>query len=250
MARLRKVVWVFAVASIVGMAGASAAPDPIKAAVADPTRTADDRARDERDHAVEVLTFFDIKPGLVVADVFAAGGYYSELIGRVVAPGGKVYLYNNAGYARYAAKPLAARIASGRLQNVVVVEKEVGQIGIPSGSVDVVLMSMSYHDLYFKDEGWSVDPAALFAEVHAMLKKGGELAIIDHVANAGTGSSAAQELHRIDEAFARKDIESRGFKFVGSLDVLRNPADDHTKVVFDPAIRGHTDRFVDKFVRE
>ena len=250
MARLRKVVWAFAVASIVGMAGASAAPDPIKAAVADPSRTADDRARDERDHAVEVLTFFGIKPGLVVADVFAAGGYYSELIGRVVGPTGKVYLYNNAGYARYAAKPLAVRVDSGRLQNVVVVEKEVGQIGIPSGSVDVVLMSMSYHDLYFKDEGWSVDPAALFAEVHAMLKKGGELAIIDHAANAGAGSSAAQELHRIDEAFARKDIESRGFKYVGSLEVLRNPADDHTKVVFDPGIRGHTDRFVDKFVRE
>ena len=250
MARLRNVVRAFAVASIVGIAGANAATDPIKAAVADPTRTADDRARDERDHAVEVLTFFGIRPGMVVADVFAAGGYYSELIGRIVAPGGKVYLYNNSGYAKYAAKPLAARIDGGRLQNVVVIEKEVGQIGIAPGSVDVVLMSMSYHDLYFKDDGWSVDPAALFAEVHAMLKKGGELAIIDHAANAGTGSSAAQELHRIDEAFARTDIESRGFKFVGSLDVLRNPADDHTKVVFDPAIRGHTDRFVDKFVRE
>jgi len=250
MTRLRNVVCALAVAAVVGMAGANAATNPIESAVADPTRSADDRARDERDHAVEVLTFFAIKPGLVVADVFAAGGYYSELIGRVVGSTGKVYLYNNAGYAKFAAKPLAARIDSGRLQNVVVIEKEVGQIGIPPGSVDVVLMSMSYHDLYFKDDGWSVDPAALFAEVHAMLKKGGELAIIDHVANPGTGSSAAQELHRIDPEFARKDIESRGFKYVGSLDVLRNPADDHTKAVFDPAVRGHTDRFVDKFVRE
>jgi predicted methyltransferase len=95
-----------------------------------------------------------------------------------------------------------------------------------------------------------VDPAALFTEVHTLLKKGGTLAIIDHVAAAGTGSSAAQELHRIDPAFARKDIASRGFQYVGSLDVLRNPADDHTKVVFDPAVRGHTDRFIDKYVRE
>ena len=110
-----------------------------------------------------------------------------------------------------------------------------GSVPRDLGSVDVVLMSMSYHDLYFKDEGFSVDPAMLFKEVHAMLKKGGELAIIDHAANAGTGSSSAQELHRIDEAFARKDIESRGFKFVGSLDVLHNPADDHTKAVFDEA---------------
>jgi len=111
-------------------------------------------------------------------------------------------------------------------------------------------MSMSYHDLYFKDDNWSVDPSALFAEIGSMLKKGGTLAIIDHVAQSGTGSSAAQELHRIDPAFAREDIESRGFKYVGSLDVLRNPADDHTKVVFDPSVRGHTDRFIDKYVRE
>ncbi len=228
----------------------AAEPDPIKAAVADPNRTAEDRARDERDHAVDVLTFFGIKPGMVVADVFAAGGYYSELIGRVVAPKGKVYLYNNAGFAKFAEKPLAARVASGRMDNVTVIEKEVGEIGIPAGSVDVVLMSMSYHDLYFKDEGFSVDPTMLFKEVHAMLRKGGELAIIDHAADTGTGSSSAQELHRIDEAFARKDIESRGFKFVGSLDVLRNPADDHAKAVFDEAVRGHTDRFIDKFVRE
>ena len=229
---------------------ADPAADPIKAAVADPSRTADDRARDDRDHAVEVLSFFEIRPGMVVADIFAAGGYYSELIGRIVGPTGKVYLYNNAGYAKYAAKPLAERINSGRLLNVDVIQKEVGDIGIRAGSVDVVLMSMSYHDLYFKDEGWSVDPAELFAEVHSMLRKGGELAIIDHAANPGTGSAPAQQLHRIDEAFARKDIESRGFRYVDSLDVLRNPADDHTKVVFDPAIRGRTDRFIDKFVRE
>jgi NADH-quinone oxidoreductase subunit N len=118
--------------------------DPIKAAVADPNRTAEDRTRDERDHAVAVLTFFDIKPGMVVADVFAGSGYYSELIGRVVAPKGKVYLYNNAGFAKFAEKPLAERVASGRMNNVTVIEKEVGEIGIPAGSVDVVLMSMSY----------------------------------------------------------------------------------------------------------
>jgi predicted methyltransferase len=228
----------------------NAETDPIAAAAASPARTADDRARDASDHAVTVLKFFGIAPGMVVADIFAAGGYYSELIGHVVGPTGKVYLYNNAGYAKYGAKPLAARVASGRLQNVVVVEKEVGQIGIAPGTVDLVLMSMSYHDLYFKEDDWSVGPDALFTDVHAMLKKGGTLAIIDHVAASGTGSSAAQALHRIDPAFARKDIESRGFKYVGSLDVLRNPADDHTKVVFDPAVRGHTDRFVDKYVRE
>jgi len=242
----------FAVLLLVSLwdATRAATPDPIVAAVNDPTRTEADRDRDTRDHAIDVLQFFGIAPGMIVVDLFAGGGYYSELIGRIVGTGGKVYMHNNAAYQTFIGDALTARINGGRLQNVAQLNAEVGQLGMPPASVDLVLMSMSYHDLYFKSDDWSVDPAALFAEVHAMLKPGGVLAVIDHLAAPGTGSSAAQPLHRIDESFARSDIESRGFKFTGSLDVLRNPADDHTKTVFDTAVRGHTDRFVDRFVRK
>ena len=33
-------------------------------------------------------------------------------------------------------------------------------------------------------------------------------------------------------------------ELAGTLPVLRNPADPHDKNVFDPSIRGKTDRFV------
>jgi len=240
--------------SIVSTPGFAAATgtDPIGIAVTDPTRTEADRTRDERDHTIEVLKFFGIAPGMTVVDLFAGGGYFSEVIGRIVGSGssGKVYMHNNAAYQTFIGDALAERVKGGRLQNVVKLDAEIGQLGIPPTSVDLVLMSMSYHDLYFKADDWSVDPNALFAEVHAMLKPGGVLALIDHSAIAGTGSSAAQTLHRIDEAFVRKDIEARGFKFTGSLDVLHNAKDDRTKTVFDPAVRGRTDRFVYRFVRE
>ena len=186
---------------------------------------------------------------MTIVDMFASGGYWSELLGPIVGATGKVYLYNNAAYLGFAGDTLKERIASGRLVNVVPLNAEVGHLGIKAASVDMVLMVMSYHDLYFKSDDWAVTPEALFADINAMLKPGGILAIVDHVAAAGSGSTAAQKLHRIDESFARTDIESRGFKFTGSLDVLRNPADDHTKTVFDPAIRGHTDKFVARFVK-
>jgi len=50
-------------------------------------------------------------------------------------------------------------------------------------------------------------------------------------------------VHRIDSARLRADFEAAGFVFEAESPVLRNPADDHTKLVFDPAIRGKTDRF-------
>ena len=56
-------------------------------------------------------------------------------------------------------------------------------------------------------------------------------------------------LHRIDPAAVRKDLEAAGFQFVGESKALANPADDHTKGVFDPTLRGHTDQFIYKFRR-
>ena len=45
----------------------------------------------------------------------------------------------------------------------------------------------------------------------------------------------------------KQEVESAGFKLVGESDILRNPADDRTLLVFNPAIRGHTDQFLLKF---
>lgn len=52
-----------------------------------------------------------------------------------------------------------------------------------------------------------------------------------------------------DKATVIAEVTAAGFKLAGESDILRNPADDHTKVVFDPAIRWHTDQFILKFVR-
>jgi predicted methyltransferase len=66
---------------------------------------------------------------------------------------------------------------------------------------------------------------------------------VDHAAVEGSGSSAASTLHRIEEAFTKKDITSHGFALEKTWNGLRNSADDHTKNVFDDSIRGKTDRF-------
>jgi predicted methyltransferase len=236
--------------ALLALTASPLAAAPLDDVLADPARSSDDVARDARDHPKEVLQFFGIEPDMVVLDLWAGSGYWSEIIGRIVGPTGKVYLHNNATYLGLAGKALDARVASGRLPaNVVRLDRELGHLGLPPASVDVVLMSMTYHDLYFKSDDWSMDPAAVFAEIHALLKPNGVLAVIDHAALPGTGANAAQPLHRIDEAFAQQDIASRGFRFDGALDVLRRADDDHALSVFDSKVRGKTDRFVHRYIR-
>jgi predicted methyltransferase len=80
------------------------------------------------------------------------------------------------------------------------------------------------------------------------MKPGATVAIIDHVAKAGSEPRASVEaLHRIDPAVVRADFKRAGFILVGESAMLRNTADDHSLSVFDEKIRGKTDRIVLKF---
>ena len=75
----------------------------------------------------------------------------------------------------------------------------------------------------------------------AMLKPGGVLGVIDHVGVAGKDNVM---LHRMLPQQARDAITKAGFTIEAESTLLANPADDHTKNVFDPSVMGHTDQFV------
>jgi predicted methyltransferase len=181
-----------------------------------------------------------------VADVFGGGGYWSEIYTRAVGPTGSVTLVNNVGYFNYSKDDLKARFDKDRLKQIKRRVVETPNMDLGRDQFDLITIYLSYHDIYWVDEaeGWpKIDADRFVTQLRDALKPGGHLLIVDHAAKEGTGSSAAQDLHRIDEAFARKDFTSHGFVLEKSWDGFRNPADDHTKLVFDPAIRGKTDRF-------
>jgi predicted methyltransferase len=71
--------------------------------------------------------------------------------------------------------------------------------------------------------------------------------IIDHAAAKGAPLTVTETLHRIDVEQVKKDVVAAGFKLDGESPVLANAADDHTKGVFDPALRGKTDQFLLRF---
>ncbi len=228
-------------------------PDNIAKAVASPERSAKDRERDARDKPAELLAFAGVKPGEKVADVFGGGGYWTEILARAVGPAGSATLVNNEGYAAFAKDDIKARFADGRLKEVKQLTGKTSDLGMGKDQYDLILIFMSYHDIYWVDEkeGWpKIDADNFMKQLHTALKPGGKLLIVDHAAKEGTGSSAAQTLHRIDEAFAKKDFTSHGFVFEKAFTGYRNTTDDHTKMVFDEAIRGKTDRFAHLYVKK
>ena len=227
-------------------------PANITAAVAAAERIDKDRERDVRDHPAELMNFAGIKPGMKIADVFGGAGYWTELMARAVGPEGHVQLVNNSPYFAFAGKDLTARFEGNRLPNADQITVETCNLKLGSETYDMIVIFMSYHDLYYVDEkdGWpAINASGFLDQLHAALKPDGHLLIVDHAAVAGSGNTAAQNLHRIDEEFAKQDIASHGFKLEKTWDGYRNPGDDLAKLVFDPAVRGKTDRFTHLYTR-
>ena len=243
-----KPLWMSAALALTIVAGAAPADaqkisSAVTKALADPART-DEQGDDARRKAAEVLAFSGVKPGNVVVDYLPGTGYWTRIFSGVVGPKGHVYAVWPAAGAKYAEKSLPALQARG-LANVTAEIQSTNQPTSPR-PVDLFWTAQNYHDIPNNGAG---EPAlrAFDTAVFRMLKRGGTYIVIDHADAPGSGMSGTEARHRIDPAAVKALVQAAGFKFVGESTVLRNPADDHSKIVFDPAIRGMTDQFAYKF---
>lgn len=226
----------FALACLAPAGGASAqAPQPPADAVSDPALK-----------GAEVIAFIGLKPGDRVADIVA--GRFVRALSAAVGPKGKVYAVEPAEIVK--AHPevvgmLKAVAAQPAYANVEVSTPPINAAALPSG-LDAVFIRQNYHDLHDKFMG-PADVPAFNRAVFAALKPGGVYVVLDHAAPAGSGLKDTDTLHRIDPAAVKSEVTAAGFVFDGESRILANPADDHSKMVFDPAIRGHTDQFLYRF---
>ena len=217
----------------------------VVAAVADKGRPEADTKRDADRKPAEMLEFAGVKPGDKVADFIPGGGYFTRIFAKAVGPKGKVYAISNPPPATATSPPpIAAIAADPQYGNVTAVLTGISAFKIPE-QVDVFWTAQNYHDLFARAR--NLDIKAVDKLIYDSIKPGGHFIVLDHAAKAGTPIDPDDKLHRIDPAAVRKQLESSGFVFVGESNVLRNPADDHSKIVFDPSIRGKTDQFIYKF---
>jgi len=191
----------------------------------------------------EVIAFIGLKKGDKVADII--GGRLTASLAETVGPTGKVYAVETAEIVKGHPQILDRMKALAAASPQVVVSDDPVATPLPSG-LDVVFIRQNYHDLYDKFMG-PADVPAFNKAVFAAMKKGGVYVILDHVAAAGSGIDATETLHRIDPARVKSDVLAAGFKLDAESSILANSSDDHTKNVFDPSVRGHTDQFLFRF---
>ena len=263
--------------AIVSSAGTLTATQ-ITQIVASPDRSEADRSNDLRRKPEQMLAFIGIRPGMVALDISAAGGYTTELLARAVGLSGRVLGQSepprgadsparpvvapegNASPSvapavmsasampvvrRSSAQALTERAKNPTVANIVAAVQPFEAPVPPElvGKLDLTTLMFNYHDLGHM----GVDRARMNQALFAGLKSGGIYVIADHSGRPGTGISEAGSLHRIEEAFLRREVEAAGFKFAAQGNFMRNPSDPLDRNTPNPP--QPKDEFVLKFVK-
>jgi predicted methyltransferase len=234
----------------VNPSGAWAAPADVAAAVASPARTPDNVKLDESRKPAPVLQFLGLQQGMRVIDMFGGNRYWAEIMAPAVGPTGQVIVWQPKQFMSDKRRSEFAEFAA-RQRNVAMISSPMERPALGTNQYDFMIMNLDYHDIYWENAERGIvrtDPDQWLKLLFAAMKPGAVVGIIDHVASPNNDTRATVEkYHRIDPAVVRRDFERAGFVLEAQSDLLRNPADDHTLLVFDEKIRGKTDRFVFRF---
>ena len=219
------------------------------AIVAAPDRSDHDREKDKQRKPADLLVFVGVAPGMHVADLGAGTGYSTELLARAVGPNGSVIAQDTPHWDDGGLTKLwEARLARPAMTNAKHVMRDWNDPLPPEAKdLDLVTFVAAYHDVVAEKD----DSQKLDAAVFAALKHGGVFVVIDNSAKSGSGTTACEPLHRIDEQVVRDEVTRAGFKLARESDFMRNPADARDwNADPDKDPRTHTqDLFALKFVK-
>ena len=201
----------------------------------------------------ELIKFARVDSGSTIIDVYPGDGDWTRLFSEIVGPKGRVYSFVPAEVAHFKNDPVGRMRTLAKepgRENVEAVSADLIAMPEATQPADVLWLHLFYHDLHTELMQAKGATAAQFnREVYERLKPGGRYVIIDHAAAVGTGTSSAQSLHRIEPASVREEVEAACFVLDAESTMLANGDDTHSIKVFDPSIKGETDRFAYRFVK-
>lgn len=243
---------------ITPMAALQAADEANSLAAVLAARSDEDRGRDGYRHPAETLAFFQVEPGMTVAEGLPGGGWYTRILANYLGGEGALYgvnypdrLYPMFSFAspewveeRIASTAKFGELVAGFTDNGIkaagftfeTVPEEI------NGTVDRVLLIRAFHNLNRFEEKAGTRTKAL-AAVHNMLKDDGLVGVVQHRAPASASDEwASGSAGYLKQAAVIAVFEEAGFELVAESEINANPADKPTAndVVWrlPPSLRG------------
>ena len=156
--------------------------------------------REDEEKPRLAVRLLNLRPGMVVADVGAGSGYYSELMSKAVGATGKVYACDiQPGMIQL----LKQRVARAKLGNVEPILSAEDDPRLPEEAVDLIMLVDVYHEF---DK-----PQEMLRRLRKALKPGGQLVLLEF--RKEDPKVPIREEHKMSVAEVRAELEPEGFVF-------------------------------------
>jgi len=159
--------------------------------------------RDVYDKRLDVVAACELKPGMVVADVGAGSGLFTQLFSPAVGSSGKVYAVD---ISDEFVEAIRKRCAEKGHENVTAIVCTPDDAKLPADSVDLVFICDTYHHFEF--------PQKTMASIHKALKPNGRVVVVEFKRVEGESSEWTLKHVRAGQEVFTKEIEDAGFKFL------------------------------------
>ncbi len=169
-------------------------------------------------HRHDIIQALDLKPGMAVGDIGAGTGFFSLLISDAVGAEGKVYSVDIAKNFIDHIKTISAEHGKRNIEGIVCSERSAD---LPAQSIDLAFICDTYHHFEY--------PHDTMASIHAALKPGGKLVIVDFIRVEGRSNDWTLNHVRCGMGGVIDEVQQAGFEFVEKKAV---PMDDQYVIVF------------------
>lgn len=232
----------------------------LKSAVESSIRSAENRARDAHRHPVETLSFFGVKPGGLVVEIYPGAGWYTEILAPYVGSTGSLALVASEQQLSRARQKAAANPEA--FSNVLFspISGWSDATTFPAASADAVLTFRNVHNWHMQGQA-----ADAFKAFYRMLKPGGVLGVVEHRLPESRPDAEMQKSGYLKESYVIEMAQAAGFKLAAKSEINANPKDsaDHPEGVWTlpPVLRlkdkdrekylaiGESDRMTLRFVK-
>jgi ubiquinone/menaquinone biosynthesis C-methylase UbiE len=163
--------------------------------------------REQEEAPSKAIDALDPKPGMVVADIGAGSGYYTERLSHRVGPSGRVYATDiQPGMIQL----LERRVKDRGLANVTTVLGAMDDPRLPPQAIDLAIMVDVYHELQ--------EPQVFLQRLKGAFKRGGRLVLLEF--RKEDPKIPILEVHKMSVAEVKQELEAEGYALERVIDVL------------------------------